>query len=108
MPVELRQAEKEGHSAELWRRFSQSFQCRSSISIPKWLEILPQDHWLKAHVIQAVKEILKKTSHMKDVQGELLTAPDESIRRMKVTGMKMADGSVSVEIDVDDGCYYQI
>ncbi len=76
--------------------------------IPKWLEILPQDHWLKIHVVQAVKELLKKISRMKDIGGELPVPSDGPIRRMKITGMKMADGSVSVDIEVDDSCYYQI
>lgn len=108
MPVNCEQLKKEDIRRIMEEVLTEFPVSELDFSIPKWLEILPQDHWLKAHVIQAVKEILKKTSHMKDVQGELLTAPDESIRRMKVTGMKMADGSVSVEIDVDDGCYYQI
>lgn len=55
-----------------------------------------------------MKELLKKISRMKDIGGELPVPSDDSIRRMKITGMKMADGSVSVDIEVDDSCYYQI
>ena len=60
------------------------------------------------HVVQAVKELMKKISRMKDIGGELPVPSDGPIRRIKIRGMKMADGSVSVDIEVDDSCYYQI
>lgn len=76
--------------------------------IPKWMEILPKDHWLKNKVIQSAKEMLKKTDHMRDVERAAPVQPDEAVRRMKITSMKMADGSVQIEVDVDDSHYYQI
>lgn len=76
--------------------------------IPKWMEILPKDHWLKSKVIQSVREMLKKTDHMRDVDSAARMEPDEAVRQLKITGMKMADGSVQIEIEVDDSHYYQI
>ena len=37
-----------------------------------------------------------------------MTEPGEAIREIRVTGMQMADGSVAVNVTVDDGYYYQI
>ena len=34
---------------------------------PKWLEILPNSHWLKSEVIQAVRGMMDRTVHMRDV-----------------------------------------
>ncbi|MEG7529919.1 MAG: stage IV sporulation protein A [Hungatella sp.] len=76
--------------------------------IPKWLEILPSSHWLKSGVILAVKEVMNKVLHMKDVTGALLLATTEAIKGMKINCMNMSDGSVSVGVDVDDSFYYQI
>lgn len=108
MPVNCEQLKKEDVRRILEAALTEFPVAELDFSIPRWLEILPQDHWLKAHVIKEVREILGGVSHMRDVRGELLTAPDGPVRRMAVTGKKMADGSVSVEVDVDDGCYYQI
>lgn len=74
--------------------------------IPKWLEILPSDHWLKAQAIQAAKEVIKKVSQMKDITNELLDTSMDTIRSMKVESMEMANGSVSVQVEVDDSFYY--
>ena len=75
--------------------------------IPKWLEILPSSHWLKAQVIQAVKEMMKDVSQMKDV-GDYIPESSEAITGMKIQNMEMSDGSVAVDVNVDDSYYYQI
>ena len=76
--------------------------------IPKWLEILPASHWLKSQVIQTVRDVMKKVSHMKDVSREVLVPSSEAVKGLKLQNMEMADGSVSVGVDVDDSYYYQI
>ena len=76
--------------------------------IPKWLEILPSTHWLKAQVIQAARNVIQKVTHMKDVSGELEQQHTDTIRSMNVKNMQMADGRVGVQVDMDDSYYYQI
>ena len=71
-------------------------------------EILPASHWLKSQIIQAAKDMVKKVTHMKDITSDLFDGAIESIRAVKVQNMNMADGSVSMGMDVDDSYYYQI
>ena len=77
-------------------------------SIPRWMEILPRDHWLKAAVIQAAREMMKKTVHMRDVPQSLLPEQGDAIRRIQIGSMKMDDGSVQATVEVDDSHYYRI
>ncbi len=79
-----------------------------NFKIPKWMEILPADHWLKAGVITAVKELMGKVAQMKDVAAALAEAAAEAVRGMKAERMDLSDGTVDVAVDVDDGYYYQI
>lgn len=76
--------------------------------IPKWMEILPKEHWLKSKVIQNVREMLKKIDHMRDVNHAAAVEDSDAVKRMKITEMKMADGKVQIEVEVDDSHYYQI
>ncbi len=69
--------------------------------IPKWLEILPSDHWLKAGVIQAVKDLMGKVTLMKDVGDALAGVVTDVIRGMKADRMDLSDGTVSVDVNVD-------
>lgn len=77
-------------------------------SIPKWLEILPNSHWLKSEVIQAVRGMMDRTVHMRDVALALPEETGEAIRRIRIVSMKMDDGSVQAVVELDDGHYYQI
>ena len=52
--------------------------------------------------------MVKKVTHMKDITSDLFDGAIESIRAVKVQNMNMADGSVSMGMDVDDSYYYQI
>lgn len=76
--------------------------------IPKWLEILPATHWLKAQVIQEAKNLLKEVNHMKDVAAKLEEQKADGIRSMNIRQMRMSDGRVSIQVEMDDGYYYQI
>lgn len=76
--------------------------------IPKWLEILPATHWLKAQVIQGAKNLLNEVNHMKDVAAKLEEQKADGIRSMNIRQMRMSDGRVSIQVEMDDGYYYQI
>ena len=76
--------------------------------IPKWLEILPATHWLKAQVSQGAKNLLKEVNHMKDVAAKLEEQKADGIRSMNIRQMRMSDGRVSIQVEMDDGYYYQI
>lgn len=75
--------------------------------IPKWLEILPSTHWLKAQVVQTAKDLMGRVRHMKDVPADWADGTSEAIRSMKSDQMNLSDGSVSVQVAMEDGYYYQ-
>ncbi len=108
MPINCEQLKKEDVENILERVLKEFPVTEMDFYIPKWLEILPATHWLKAQVIQAAKDMVKKVAQMKDVSAGLFNGETESIRGIKVQNMNMADGSVSVDMDVDDSYYYQI
>ena len=76
--------------------------------IPKWLEILPASHWLKAQVIQTAAGLIQKVDHMKDVASQLEGLDGGPIRSISVRSMRMSDGSVELQVEMDESYYYQI
>ena len=76
--------------------------------IPRWMEILPEDHPLKAAAIESAREILKKADQMKDVGGENLAPAGAGIREMTVSRMEMADGTVEIEVKTEESCYFKV
>ena len=76
--------------------------------IPRWMEILPDDHPLKAAAIESAREILKRTDQMKDVGGENLAPAGEGIREMTVSRMEMANGTVEIQVKTEESCYFKV
>ena len=81
---------------------------RLDFYIPKWLEILPRTHALKARVLQAARNVIQNVRQMKDATGVLAKQTAEGIHAMRVRSMGMSDGRVAVQVEMDDGCYYEI
>lgn len=108
MPVNCEQLKKDDIYHILERVLNEFPVTEMDFYIPKWLEILPSTHWLKAQVIQTARDILKKVTQMKDVTSETLDVSNETIKGIKLRNMEMSDGSVSVDTLVDDSFYYQI
>lgn len=75
--------------------------------IPRWLEILPASHWLKAQVVKTAGELMSRVQHMKDVPSDWSDGSSDVATSIRVSQMNMSDGSVSVQVVLDDGYYYQ-
>lgn len=77
--------------------------------IPKWMEILPDEHPLKMTAIEHARSILTNVDQMKDMKEEVLRADGNSrVSDIVIRKTEMADGTVSVEILMDYDCYYEV
>lgn len=108
MPVNCEQLRQDDISQILELLLKEFPVTQMNFYIPKWLEILSSDHWLKAGVIQAAKDMLGKVTQMKDITPSALESDNSAVRGMKIDRMDLSDGTVDVGINVDDSYYYQI
>ena len=75
---------------------------------PKWVEMLPSDHWLKEDLINAVKGILKRMHLIRDVNPSNLLTDSKFVKGFKIDTIQMKDGSVRLQVNFDDKYYYEI
>jgi len=75
--------------------------------IPKWAEMLPRDHKVKAELLSYVKEILGNVNEIRDVQQVIRTPESPYITDVKTEEISMDTGCISVDIRVDDAYYYE-
>lgn len=108
MPVNCEQLKKDDINKIMERVLMEFPVTEIDFHIPKWLEIQPNTHWLKAQVIQGIKNVLGKISFMRDINYGNLEVDNESMRGLKINQMNMSDGSVSIEVDMDPKFYYEI
>lgn len=76
--------------------------------MPKWAEMLPEEHWLKVDLIQAVKSLFDNITQVKDARTANLNTDSKYVKRFKIDNVDMQDGTVQVNVEFDDIYYYQI
>lgn len=108
MPVNCEQLKKEDIYRMLEKVLKEFPVVRLDFSIPKWLEILPASHPIKAQIIAAARQVLEQVDQMKDAAEGCAQVSADSMREMRIDRLNMANGCVSVNVLMDDSCYYQI
>lgn len=81
---------------------------RVNFYLPKWVEMLSGNHWLKQDLLAQVKEIIAGLSLIKDAKQEHLEAKSPYIRRFKLDKINLQNGNVDINVDFDSQYYYQI
>lgn len=76
--------------------------------MPKWVEMLPCDNRMKQELIRQVRELMKDYDTVRDVINKPVALDSEFVRRTKTDAVNMSDGTVRVNLDVDDSYYYEM
>ncbi len=108
LPVNCEQLKKEDVLHILEQVLREFPVTQKNFYIPKWLETLSSEHPLKAAVIQTVRELMGKVGQMKDVTASLLSVANEAVKGIRAGRMDLSDGTVSLDVEMDDSHYYQI
>lgn len=76
--------------------------------IPKWVEMLPRDHKIKADILTYVRQLLENTTEIRDAATGYEKPESPYITDVKVADISMDTGCVSVDIRVDESYYYEV
>ena len=76
--------------------------------IPKWVEILPADHYLKEELLLGIRELMGKIKYMKDVGKESMKISSQYVKGLFPESPDLSTGKIRVRVDMDDTWYYAI
>lgn len=76
--------------------------------MPKWVEMLSYDHKMKQELIAQIKKLMGELTNVRDITGSELHLDSEYVKRCKLDGIDMSEGSVKIVLDLDDTCYYEM
>lgn len=80
-----------------------------NFNVPKWVEILDNDHWLKASLVDSVKEIMQSVDAIRDLRkDDTLFVENEHISKVKLDKIDLSTGCACVDINFCDDYYYNI
>ena len=109
LPMNCEQLKKEDIELILAKVLKEFPVTQMDFHIPKWMEILPDTHPLKASAIENARTLFTGVDQMKDVQQEIFRTDRHSgVADIVIRKMEMAGGTVSVEVKMEDGCYFDV
>lgn len=77
--------------------------------LPGFIEGLGNEHWIKATIINNLKEWSKNFDSLKDIKESIASLVDENvIEGVDITGMELGNGEIEVDMKVVKGLYYQV
>lgn len=83
--------------------------CEVGINLPRWVETLEEDHWLKVDMLDAIKETFKGITKIREAKGCVGKFYDyEFINKAGINRINLGEGNILIDINVREGLFYEI
>ncbi len=76
--------------------------------MPKWVEMLSNDNRMKQDIIEKVKLLMKDYNTIRNVLEKPIDLESEYIKRCKTDAVRLSDGVIRVQLDVEESYYYEM
>jgi stage IV sporulation protein A len=79
------------------------------INLPKWVDALEDNHWLRVDMINAIKEAFKNVRNIREVRDSVGNFGEyDFIKRAYIDEIDLGVGNVLFDINTADGLFYSI
>jgi len=83
--------------------------CEIGINMPRWVEALDTDHWLRVDMINAIKETFKGITKIREARNCVGRFNDyEFIQKAYINRISPDEGNLLIDINLKDGLFYNI
>ena len=82
---------------------------RININFPKWVDGLPDDHWLKEELYNEIKNTFKDVMILKQIDGRITKLQNtEVLSSTIISEIMLGTGSINVKINLLDNLFYKV
>jgi stage IV sporulation protein A len=83
--------------------------CSIGINIPKWVENLDRDHWLKAGMLQAVRDTFSGVRKLREAKDSITCFSDyDFIKKANLAEICAGTGKMLLNIEMPDNLFYKV
>jgi len=80
-----------------------------NINFPRWVDGLPEDHWLKEEICDEIKEAFKNVTILKQVDGSITKLQNtEVIQTTLINDIQLGTGTINITINLLDNLFYKV
>lgn len=76
--------------------------------MPKWVEMLSNDNRMKQDIIEKIKLLMKDYNTIRNALEKPIDMESEYIKRCKTDAVRLSDGVIRVQLDVEESYYYEM
>ena len=81
---------------------------RLNFIMPKWVEFLELDNWLKADLVEQCRGIISRVRRMEYVTQENINIQAPYIKEIYIRDKQLENGVVNLTLDFEESYYYEI
>lgn len=79
------------------------------ITLPKWLEAMPINHWLKENIISSVREMASKINGIRDINKNIsILENNENVKKLYAENINLGEGKANIDVTLNDNLFYSI
>ena len=83
--------------------------CEIGINIPKWVETLEEDHWLRVDMLQAIRDTFKGVQKIREAKDSTARfAGYEFIKKANLSEINAGIGNMIIDIVTPDNLFYTV
>lgn len=83
--------------------------CEIGINIPKWVEALEDDHWLRVDMLNAIRDTFKGVQKIREAKAAIERLPGyEFIRKAGIDEINAGAGNIMLDIEAQDGLFFRV
>lgn len=76
--------------------------------IPKWVELLPSDHYLKQDLLKQISKKMRNFTYIRDMKPENISLESEYVKQAMLEEINLSNGVVKVRVEIKPAYYYQM
>ena len=82
---------------------------RININFPRWVDGLPENHWLKEELYDEIKEAFKGVSILKQIDSRITKLQNtDVIKNSIINEIQLGTGSINITINLLDDLFYKV
>lgn len=109
MPLDVANLDEEGIMAVLEEILFEFPVSEVNIGLPRWIEELDCEHWLRAKFEDAVHHAISEVKRLRDIDQSIETlAAYDFVKDIVLENMDLATGVASIEMAAEDDLFYRV
>lgn len=83
--------------------------CEIGINIPRWVETLEQDHWLRVDMMQSIRDTFRGIQKIREAKDAISKFADyEFVKKANLSEINAGMGNMLLNIETPDNLFYKV